>query len=156
MTVEQSGTFTSPDPTDFDAARGTYPSDGSGAYPVILSLCEIIIEDAGVNYKQGDEIVIVPNNGAEAVPQIDRFGRVFGVKVTNPGEGFKTYPKIYIESDSGYNVELIPRFCIDRISEEKIQEVGKEKVLNVVDCVGRLPDELTMPCSTCNDTSMVW
>jgi len=156
MNVEQSGTFTAPDPRDFDAARGTYPSDGSGAYPVILSLCEIIIEDAGVNYKQGDEIVIVPNNGAEAVPQIDRFGRVFGVKVTNPGEGFKTYPKIYIESDSGYNVELIPRFCIDRISEEKIQEVGKEKVLNVVDCVGRLPDELTMPCHSCNDTSMVW
>ena len=156
MTVEKSGTFTSPDPTDFDAARGTYPSDKSGAYPVILSLCEIIIEDAGVNYKQGDEIVIVPNNGAEAVPQLDRFGRVIGVKVTNPGEGFKTYPKIYIESDGGYNAELIPRFCIDRISEEKIQEVGKEKVLNVVDCVDRLPAELTMPCSTCNDTSMVW
>ena len=94
-------------------------------------------------------------------PEIEQFqkfgmGEAYQIQYYNPGEGFKTYPKIYIESDSGYNVELIPRFCIDRISEEKIQEVGYEKVLNVVDCVGRLPDELTMPCSTCNDTSMVW
>ena len=156
MNVENEGTFTAPDPRDFPDARGVYPSDGSGAYPVILSLCELIIEDSGVNYKQGDEIVIVPNNGAEAVAQFDRFGRLIGAKITNPGEGFRTYPKVYIKSDFGYNAELIPRFCIDRISEEKIQEVGKEKVLNVVDCVGRLPAELTMPCSTCNDTSMVW
>ena len=100
---------------------------------------------------------MVPNMGAEAVPQFDRFGRVIRVKITNPGEGFRTYPKVYIESDSGYNVELIPRFCIDRISEEKIQEVGREKVLNVVDCVGRLPSHLIdNPCHSCNDTSMVW
>jgi len=151
------GSFTSPDPRDFDGRRGEYPSSDSGSYPVILSLCELIITDSGLNYKEGDKIVMVPNMGAEAVPQFDRFGRVIGVKITNPGEGFRTYPKVYIESDSGYNVELIPRFCIDRISEEKIQEVGREKVLNVVDCVGRLPSHLIdNPCHSCNDTSMVW
>ena len=151
------GSFTSPDPRDFDGRRGEYPSSDSGSYPVILSLCELIITDSGLNYKEGDKIVMVPNMGAEAVPQFDRFGRVIRVKITNPGEGFRTYPKVYIESDSGYNVELIPRFCIDRISEEKIQEVGREKVLNVVDCVGRLPSHLIdNPCHSCNDTSMVW
>ena len=154
--VEYSGTFTSPDPRDFDTARGVFPSDGSGSYPVVLSLCELIVENSGVNYTEGDEIVIVPNMGAEAIPQFDRFGRVIGAKVIEPGEGFRTYPKIYIQSDSGYNAELIPRFCIDRIGTDKIQEVGKEKVLNVVDCVGRLPDHLTVPCKSCNDTSMVW
>ena len=151
------GSFTSPDPRDFDGRRGEYPSSDSGSYPVILSLCELIITDSGLNYKEGDKIVMVPNMGAEAVPQFDRFGRVIRVKITNPGEGFRTYPKVYIESDSGYNVELIPRFCIDRIGEEKIQEVGREKVLNVVDCVGRLPSHLIdNPCHSCNDTSMVW
>ncbi len=154
--VNSSGTFTSPDPRDFDTARGVFPSDGSGAYPVVLSLCELIVENSGVNYTDGDEIVIAPNMGAEAVAQFDRFGRLIGAKVTNPGEGFRTYPKIYIKSDSGYNAELIPRFCIDRIGTDKIQEVGKEKVLDVVDCVGRLPDYLTVPCKSCNDTSMVW
>ena len=151
------GSFTSPDPRDFDSRRGEYPSSGSGSYPVILSLCEVIIKDSGLNYKEGDKIVIIPDMGAEAAPQFDRFGRVIGVKVTQPGEGFRNYPKVYIESNSGYNAELIPRFCIDRIGVEKIQEVGREKVLNVVDCVGRRPSHLTAnPCHSCNDTSMVW
>ena len=151
------GSFTSPDPRDFDSRRGEYPSSGSGSYPVILSLCEVIIKDSGLNYKEGDKIVIIPDMGAEAAPQFDRFGRVIGVKVIQPGEGFRNYPKVYIESNSGYNAELIPRFCIDRIGVEKIQEVGREKVLNVVDCVGRRPSHLTAnPCHSCNDTSMVW
>ena len=154
--ITSSGTFTAPDPRDFDVSRGEYPSSGSGSYPVILSLCEVIIKDAGLNYKEGDEIVIIPDMGAEAVPKLDRFGRVIGVKVIQPGEGFRNYPKLYIESNTGYNAELIPKFCIDRIGVERIQEVGKEKVLNVVNCVGRRPANLTTPCRSCNDTSMVW
>ena len=99
-------------------------------------MCEIIIVDGGLEYQEGDEIVIEPNAGAVAIPKIDKFGRVIGVKVTNPGEGFQDYPSIYIKSDTGYNAELLPKFCIDRISSDKVQEVGTQRVINVVDCVG--------------------
>ncbi len=133
--AQYSGKFTTPS-ADYDALRGKYPSVGDGSYPVILSLCEIIIVDGGLEYQEGDEIVIEPNAGAVAIPKIDKFGRVIGVKVTNPGEGFQDYPSIYIKSDTGYNAELLPKFCIDRISSDKVQEVGTQRVINVVDCVG--------------------
>ena len=134
--VKEGGKFTTPH-ANYDSLRGSYPSD-DGAYPVILSLCEIIIIKGGAEYQQGDEIVIEPNAGAKAVPQFDRFGGVVGVRIIDPGEGFKTFPKVYIKSETGYNVELLPKFCIDRVSDEKIQEVGREKVLSVIDCVGNV------------------
>ena len=135
----QYGKFTTPTPPPDTLERGTYPS-ADGAYPVIMYLCDIVIVNSGHLYQEIDEVVIEPSMGAEASIQVDEFGRLIGIKVTKPGEGFKEWPTIYIKSETGYNGVLRPKLCIDRISSDRVEEVGFEKVISVVDCVGRVGD----------------
>ena len=132
------GSFTAPPIVDFDV-RLPYPSSDDGAYPVILYLCDIIIADVGYNYRDSDKIVIVPDNGAKASVKYDRWGRVESVKVTESGEGFTQMPRVYIESDVGFNAELLPKLCIDRISNDDAKEpTFQDKVVTVIDCVGKV------------------
>ena len=133
------GKFTTPTPPPDTLKRGTYPS-ADGTYPVVLYLCDIVIVNSGHLYQKTDEVVIEPSMGAEASIQVDEFGRLIGIKVTKPGEGFKVWPTIYIKSETGYNAVLRPKLCIDRISSDRVEEVGFEKVISVVDCVGRVVD----------------
>ena len=59
------------------------------------------------------------------------------VKVVKGGEGFQTVPRIYIDSISGWNAGITPRFCIDRVTDElKLPEV-QDKIVSVIDCVGK-------------------
>jgi len=133
------GSFTAPAAdTDSLSLRGDYPSSSAGTYPVILYLCDIPILDSGVGYQEDDQIIIEPSLGAKAVPQFDGFGRLISIKVTEGGEGFTSRPDIYIKSETGINAKLIPKFCIDRVSEERVREVGLDKVIQVVDCVGKV------------------
>ena len=115
------------------------PSSDVGSYPVILYLCDVIIENTGINYQDGDKIVIEPSFGATAEPKFGDFGKVISIKVTNGGEGFTEIPNIYIESETGFNAELIPKFCIDRIGENDLEREPElqDKVVSVVDCVGK-------------------
>ena len=65
-------------------------------------------------------------------------GDLVGLKVTSGGEGIKEIPEIYIESKTGFNAEIIPKFCVDRVTDEvKIPKVT-DKLLTVVDCVGKV------------------
>ena len=105
-----------------------------------MSLCDIVIVNSGYSYQKTDEVVIEPSMGAEASIQLDEFGRLIGIKVTKAGEGFKEWPTIYIKSETGYNAVLRPKLCIDRISSDKVEDVGVGKVISVVDCVGRVVD----------------
>ena len=135
--VTKPGVFTSPKP-DYSRFSGIYPSSSSGSYPAILYLCEINIVDAGINYTEGDKIVIRPDNGASAEPKFDQQGRVASIKVTEGGEGFTEFPQLYIQSDTGYNAVLIPKLCIDRVGSDKLKEpMGQDKVVTVIDCVGK-------------------
>jgi len=145
--VTSPGTFTSPDivlevvggeSVDGVPIGGEYPSNSRGSYPVILYLCEINVEESGINYTPGDQVIITPDNGAVASATFDRQGRVTSVKVTAGGEGFTQYPQIYIQSETGYNAVLRPKLCIDRTGNDKLKEpTFQDKVLTVVDCVGK-------------------
>ena len=117
---------------------GAYPTDSTGSYPVILYLCDVIIDQSGLMYKDNDELIIEPDIGAKASIKTDAQGRVTSIKVTESGEGFKEYPRIYIQSDTGYNAVLRPRLCIDRIGEDELKVPQfQDKVLSVIDCVGK-------------------
>ena len=83
--------------------KGTYPSTNS--YPVILYLCELIVDQSGMKYNPEDEIVIEPSMGATAVPKFDNFGRLLSIKVTAGGEGFTTRPKVFIRSQTGFGAQ---------------------------------------------------
>ena len=120
--------------------EGNYPVFDDGKYPVILYLCGIEIANAGFNYKETDKIVIEPSNGASAVPIFGTFGTLERVRIASGGEGFKEVPNIYIESETGYNAKLTPRFCIDRVSADQLKEPGiQDQIISVVDCVGKAP-----------------
>lgn len=120
--------------------QNNYASLGTGQYPVILYLCGIEILNSGFNYSEGDEVVIIPNQGASATAKFGKFGRVESVQITSEGEGFKQFPLIYIRSKTGYNAKLTPRFCINRVSEDALKEPQiQDKIISVIDCVGKYP-----------------
>ena len=56
--------------------------------------------------------------------------------MTKGGEGFTELPLITIESETGFNAELLPRLCIDRIGEN-IDKPMTGDLVTVVDCVGK-------------------
>ena len=140
QTVNSQGKITAPRRQVNTTERGDYPGLNNGSYPVILYLCGMEIENAGFNYSKNDRIIIEPSNGASAVPTFGAFGTLEKVVITESGEGFKETPNIYIESETGFNAKLIPRFCIDRVSADQVKEPGIiTKVISVVDCVGKVP-----------------
>ena len=131
------GVFTTPKP-DLESIAAQYPIVSSGSYPVILYLCDILILDSGFNYSEGDQIIIEPDIGAKAERKFDAQGRLISVKVTEGAEGFTEFPTVYIRSNSGYNAELRPKLCIDRVGSDKLREpMVQDKVVSVIDCVGK-------------------
>lgn len=122
--MKNPGCLTTP-PADYEEERT--------GYPVLLYLCDIQVESPGSGYEPNDPVIIEPSRGAEASIQVDNYGRVVGVKVTKPGEGFKELPRVYIDSDNGYNAVLIPKLCIDK----DVDLDDPEKIVQVVDCVGK-------------------
>jgi hypothetical protein len=132
------GTLTTP-PLTITKGLPEFPILQTGSYPVILYICDIIIQRPGINYQEGDEIVIEPSNGATAELKLGDFGKIVSVKVTNGGEGFTEMPKITVKSQSGFNSELIPKFCIDRVGENDLERdpTFQDKIVTVIDCVGK-------------------
>lgn len=129
--------FTTPAP-NYDRIRGNYPNTDTGAYPVVLYLCEIRVLETGINYASTDEVIIEPNFGAKATLQTGDEGIVLSVKVTESGEGFTEVPKVYIKTETGINAVLVPKLCIDRVGDDALKEPRlQDKVVSVVDCVGK-------------------
>jgi hypothetical protein len=115
-----------------------YPSKSNGQYPVILKLCEVLIEESGFGYLESDQVIIEPANGATAKLSVTSTGAVAKIDVLTKGEGFTEMPSIYIQSQTGYRATLIPRLCVERVGDNlTIMPVTKEKIVNVVDCPGR-------------------
>ena len=164
--IVDGGTFTTPE-FDYSTPPSTSPPSTSptsplstslssitssdDSYSVILYICGIEIENPGQNYKEGDKVVIEPNNGAVLEAKYDSFGRVESVKIVSSGEGFKEFPRIYIESDTGFNAILKPRFCVDKIEKGKVKSPAvMENVITVVDCVGKHPfKNMNNECHSC-------
>lgn len=122
--------------TEFDA----FPTIDVGSYPTILYLCDINIENHGINYSDGDRVVIEPSNGTEVVPTFGPFGVLQSLRIVKAGKGFVERPLIYIESETGYNAILKPVFCVERIGDDVDGNVPEDPILggivSVVNCVG--------------------
>ena len=128
---------TAPLPLD-KPVKGSFPYTGKGDYPVVLEIDEINVTDPGFGYNSSDKVVIEPSNGAELKIKTDSLGSITGVDVVNGGIGFKEDPKIYIQSDSGYNARMIPNFKVNRVGEDIVPElVSPGSFVQVVDCVGK-------------------
>ena len=123
------------------AGTGTNAFVPNNTYNVVLDIGDVYIENTGVNYSPGDEIVIEPSNGAELEPVYDDTGRLIRVNILNPGIGFVEFPQIFINSNTGVNANIIPVFNITRLTENEDGDVLPEipqgtPLISVVDCVG--------------------
>ena len=119
-----------------DPGNGYLPPLEQGpGYPVTLVLDEVIVENQGINYRCGEDVIqITPNNGAQLSYDCDAFGRIKSVKVLNPGIGFNVYPSITMPSETGVNATFRPVF---RVLRDPIAvEVPPERLIQVTDLVG--------------------
>ena len=120
------------------APSGCADTSGRGDYAAMLYICEVEIVNPGFDYEDGDEVVITPDVGAVILPTFGPFGNLVKLELIDGGEGFKEFPTITIDSETGFNAEIRPRLCIDRITDElKVPEV-QDKIVSVVDCVGKI------------------
>ena len=114
------------------------PRQPQNTYPIVLYVCEALILNPGFGYQEGDEVVIEPSHGAEITPIFGPYGNLISLKIIKGGEGFQQMPVAYIKSDTGINAEIGIRMCIDRIGDEVKEPPAGEKIISVVDCVGKV------------------
>lgn len=113
----------------------------SGGEKVDVVLDGVFIENRGVNYEQGDQIIMEPNYGANLIPVFNDIGQLEEVIITDPGSLFEDYPRIYIKSQTGINANILPIFKVRREDEDPDQTaktLSGERIITVDDCIGRL------------------
>ena len=65
-------------------------------------------------------------------------GTINQINVIDGGSGFKDDPKIYIQSNSGYNIKLVPSFKVIRVDQDPdAPVVSSLSTIQVIDCVGK-------------------
>ncbi len=133
--VTAGGTSTTAGGTSTTAGGTIVPS-----YRVLLTIEELEVVSGGYGYREGDEIIITPNNGLIAKPIINSQGQIIDVEVLQNGMGFNDIPEIKTNSSTGFNALINPRFTITRIvNEESLLNIPEGvEVMRVVDCVGRV------------------
>lgn len=130
------------------------PSSTIAQYPIVLYMCDVKIVNSGVAYSDTDKIIVSPSNGAILEPMFGPFGSLESVKIVSAGIGFTERPNIYIQSETGYNAEIVPVFCVNRIGDVPEKDLiptpggGRttgspsspvgEQIIHVVDCVGKI------------------
>ena len=79
--------------------------------------------------------LIEPSNGAEVKPIISN-GSIVKVLIEKTAIGFDERPRIFVDSDTGFNAELIPVFTVKEVDVNEPIPLGT-RVISVVDCVGK-------------------
>ena len=156
LVIENSGTLTAPcNPdnvatlpiVDVPLSSGeTTLNEGSPTQPesygVVPVIDTIVIKNPGFGYSPTDQIEIVDNKGAELEFDVNEQGQVTEVRVINGGLGFNSVPDIRIDSQTGYNFEAVAVFNFIPLSEIDLNNItppSGARVVNVVDCVGKIP-----------------
>jgi len=121
-----------------DSGSNYIPAQQSAlSYPTVLSLKEVIVNNPGINYNPGvDVVAITPNNGTILQATFTPFGQVARVKVVRPGVGFTVRPTITIRSESGVNADFTPVFEVVRDPILFSPQLQQRKIITVIDTVG--------------------
>ena len=121
------------------------PSTTDSKYGVVLFLSGIEIIDAGINYTDVlDTIELSPKNGSELSFRTGPFGKIDKVNIKSSGSGFQVFPEVIINSQTGFNANIVPIFGIKRIGEGNAFDLALEQIdrgipiINVVDCTSRI------------------
>ena len=109
----------------------------NGKYPVVLYLCDAIIETSGISYKDTDKVKVVPDNGAKIEPTFNANGQLVKLTILDHGSEITGAVDVIIESDTGFNSRITPIICMDR--DNKVRDGISLATIDVVDCVGKVP-----------------
>ena len=132
---EYSVTFTAPGcPPGTPEDPNEPPTGGLGDKEIISTLGGIVIKDGGFGYDAGDKLII---DGADGELIINN-GAIIGVKITNPGIGFTTLPEIRINTETGFNADLIPVLRFIDVNDSGFVVPLGTPTLQVIDCVGKV------------------
>jgi hypothetical protein len=117
------------------------PGLGNGSYPAVLQICRLKVINPGLNYSKNDTIIVNPSNGIQTKPVFGPNGTIDQVIVTNCGIGYTEIPSITVDTETGYNVQIIPDFDVIRIGdipEDQDTIPDQTQIIHIVDCVGRV------------------
>ena len=134
---EYSVTFTAPGcppgtPEDPNEPPG--PPDGDSEEKT-STIGGIYIKDPGFGYKPEDEVIIP---GGEGKLILNRKGSITGVRITNPGIGYTTLPEIRINTNTGFNANLIPVLRFIDVNDSGFVIPLGTPTLQIIDCVGKV------------------
>jgi hypothetical protein len=130
--ITEDGNITTP-----DNKTETFEQNAD-SYQILICIEDLAILNEGVNYQEGDEIIITPDNGTVVKPILDEFGKIIEVNLIAKGCGFTDVPEIRVQSETGINAVLVPVFNFQRIKDLGVSVPDLDtKVVNVVDCVGK-------------------
>ena len=147
-----------------------YPVDASkttvnGKFPEVY-IDDIIIEDPGSNYRQGDFISDDIRPVVDMNPESENYGRIVAIEIVNQIP-YNRFPRMSVVSETGFGAVIRPimstvKTQIDPVTEE-ITENGAiitdtsikdirgrrvEQVFKVVQCVGTYPSMKVTPLSS--------
>lgn len=151
ITITANGTVTIPCEVQTTPTVGSgnsirptpYPNSSNGTYPVALGITSVFITNPGIGYTSGDTITVTPDNGAILEPIITGdqeagAGQLTGVNVVQSGIGFTEFPRIVVNSTTGFNANMVPVFKIIRVNETPDEVPLGTPLIEVIDCVGRV------------------
>ena len=108
--------------------------DGSTSY--VTSLSDIVLQNTGFGYQEGDTIKVEGGGGQATAELIIEDGFVAGAKVIDGGFGFTDLPDLVINSDTGSGARLLPVLKFTKVEDAaELAQVSQNAVITVIDCV---------------------
>ena len=108
--------------------------DGETSY--VTSLVDIVLQNTGFGYRQGDTIKVEGGGGQATAELIIDDGLVAGANVINGGFGFTDLPDLLINSDTGSGARLKPVLKFTKVEDAaELAQISQDAVVTVIDCI---------------------
>ena len=108
--------------------------DGEISY--VTSLDDLVVQNTGFGYSEGDSITIDGGDGKAEVELNIQNGLIVGANVVNGGFGFTSLPDVTINSDTGVLAKLTPVLKFTKIDDaSQLAQVSQDAVVTVISCI---------------------
>ena len=108
--------------------------DGEISY--VTSLDDLVVQNTGFGYSEGDSITIDGGDGKAEVELNIQNGLIVGANVVNGGFGFTSLPDVTINSDTGVLAKLTPVLKFTKIDDaSQLAQVPQDAVVTVISCI---------------------
>ena len=108
--------------------------DGETSY--VTSLVDIVLQNTGFGYREGDTIKVEGGGGQATAELIIEDGLVAGANVIDGGFGFTDLPDLLINSDTGSGARLKPVLKFTKVEDAaELAQISQDAVVTVIDCI---------------------